>query len=73
MINENWFDNIILEWCNLANIFIASLVLPMSILVMWLECWFLDTMVDSLNPGISMLCPLARHFIRNASVDSCVQ
>ena len=29
----------------------------MSILVMWLECWFLDTEVDDTNPDISMLCP----------------
>ena len=28
-----------------------------SILVMWLECRFLDTEVDGLNPGISMLFP----------------
>ena len=28
-----------------------------SILVMWLECRFLDTHVDGSNPGISMLCP----------------
>ena len=27
-----------------------------SILVMWLESWFLDTEVDGLNPGISMSC-----------------
>ena len=27
-----------------------------SILVMWLECCFLDTEAESLNPGISMLC-----------------
>ena len=26
-------------------------------LVMWLECRLLDTGVDGLNPGISMLCP----------------
>ena len=44
-----------------------------SILVMWLECWFLDTEVDGSNPGISMLCPWARHFIRIASVDSAVK
>ena len=25
--------------------------------VVWLECWFLDTEVDGLNSGISMLCP----------------
>ena len=28
-----------------------------SILVVWLECRFLDTEVDGSNPGISMLCP----------------
>ena len=28
-----------------------------SILVVWLECLFLDTEVDGSNPGISMLCP----------------
>ena len=28
-----------------------------SILVMWLECRFLDTEVDSSNPDITMLCP----------------
>ena len=37
---------------------------------MWLVCRFLDTDVDGSNPGISMLCPCARHFIRIASVDS---
>ena len=44
-----------------------------SILVVWLECRFLDTEVDSSNPGNSMLCPWARHFIRIASVDSAVK
>ena len=39
---------------------------------MWLECWFLDAEVDGLNPGISMLRPLARHFIGIASVDSAI-
>ena len=28
-----------------------------SILVVWLECRFLDTEVDGSNRGISMLCP----------------
>ena len=28
-----------------------------SILVVWLECRFLDTEVDGSNPGNSMLCP----------------
>ena len=28
-----------------------------NIMVMWLECMLLDTGVDGLNPGISMLCP----------------
>ena len=28
----------------------------LSILVVWLECRFLDTEVDGSNPGISMLC-----------------
>ena len=37
---------------------------------MWLECRILDTDVDGSNPGISMLCPLARRFIPIASVDS---
>ena len=40
---------------------------------MRLECLFLDTEVDGSNPGISMLCPLARHFIRIASVDSAAK
>ena len=44
-----------------------------SVLVEWLECRFLDTEVDGSNPSISMLCPLARHFIRIASVDSAVK
>ena len=44
-----------------------------SILVMWLECRFLDAEVDGSNPGISMLCPRARHFIRIASVVSVVK
>ena len=35
---------------------------------------FLDTEVDSSNPGgISMWCPCARHFIRVASIDSAVK
>ena len=42
---------------------------------MWLECRseYLDTGVDGTNPGIIMLCPWARHFIRIASVDSAVK
>ena len=40
---------------------------------MWFECRFLDTEVDGSNPGISMLCPWAKHFIRIASVDSAVK
>ena len=43
------------------------------ILVFWFECRFLDTEVDDLNPGNSMLCPWARHFIRIASVGSAVK
>ena len=34
-----------------------SVSLNRSILVMWLECRFLDTEVEGSNPGISMLCP----------------
>ena len=41
-----------------------------SKLVLWLECRFLDSDVDGSNPGISMLCPWARHFICISSVDS---
>ena len=44
-----------------------------SIFVMWLECRFLDTDVDCSNPEISILCPLARDFIRIVSVDSAVK
>ena len=40
---------------------------------MLLESRILDTEVDGSNPGISMLCPWARHFIRIASVDSDVK
>ena len=40
---------------------------------MWFEWRFLDTEVDGSNPGISMLCPRERHFIRIASVDSAVK
>ena len=40
-----------------------------SILVTLLKCRFLDTEVDVSYPGISMLCPLARHFIRIALID----
>ena len=40
---------------------------------MWIERRFLDTEVDGAKPGISMLCSLARHFIRIASVDSAVK
>ena len=28
-----------------------------SILVVWLECRFLDTEVDGSDPGITILCP----------------
>ena len=28
-----------------------------SILVVWLECRFLDTEADGSNPGLNMLCP----------------
>ena len=51
----------------------SSLSLDSSILVVWLECRFLDIEVDGSNLGISMLCPCARHFIRIASVDSVVK
>ena len=40
---------------------------------MWLEFRSQDTEIDGSNPGISMLCPWARHFIRIASVDSAVE
>ena len=40
---------------------------------MWSECRFQDTDVDDLNPGISMLCPRAKHFIGIAVVDSAVK
>ena len=44
------------------------------LLVIWLGCRFLDTEVDGSNhDSISMLCPLARHFIRVASVQSAVK
>ena len=43
------------------------------ILVVWLECRFLDTEVDGANTSISMLCHWARHFIHIASVDSAVK
>ena len=41
-----------------------------SILVMLLVCRFLDTEVDGSIPGISMLYPRARHFIRHQYVVS---
>ena len=44
-----------------------------SILVVLLECRFLDTEVYGSNPGFSMLCPSTRHFIRIASFDSAVK
>ena len=44
-----------------------------SILVIWLECRFLDAEVDGSNPGNSMLFPWARYFICIASVDSAVK
>ena len=44
-----------------------------DILVVWLECRFLDTEVDSSNPCISMLCPRARHFISIGSVASALK
>ena len=28
-----------------------------GLLVVWLECRYLDTEVDGANPGISILCP----------------
>ena len=33
------------------------LKLMRTILIMWLECRFLDTEVDGSKPGICMLCP----------------
>ena len=40
---------------------------------MWLDCRFLEPGVDGSNPGISMLCPRTRDFIRIASFDSAVK
>ena len=40
---------------------------------MWLEYRFLDTEVDGSNPAINIVCPLARQFIRIASVDSAAK
>ena len=41
---------------------------------MWLECRVLVTEVDGWSPGsISILCPLARHLICVASLDSAVK
>ena len=45
----------------------------MSILIIRLECRFLDTEDDGSNLSISMLCPCVRHFIRIASDDSAVK
>ena len=48
-------------------------VVRTTVMVVWLECLFLDTEVDGSNPGNSMLFPWARRFIRIASVDSAVK
>ena len=40
---------------------------------MWLECRFWGTEVDGSNPGIRVMCHLARHLNRIASVDSAVK
>ena len=45
----------------------------LNILVIWLKCRFLNTEVYGSNPGISVLYPCARNFIRIASVDSAVK
>ena len=44
------------------HVLLLSLRKPISkninlVMVIWLECRFLDTEVDGSNPGISMLCP----------------
>ena len=44
-----------LSTLNTLNIFYDNCMLLLwGILVMWLECRFLDTEVDGSNPGISM-------------------
>ena len=50
-----------------------SIDLFWSTLAMWLECRFMDTEVGFSKPGISMLSPCTRHFIRIATVDSSVK
>ena len=41
----------------MVDLDVVKLGLCQSILGMLLECRFLDTEVDSSNPGIYMLCP----------------
>ena len=38
-------------------VLMSETIAGLSILVVWLECRFLDTEVDGSNPGNSMLCP----------------
>ena len=53
----------IMEICKISPHGHISCFLSESILVMWLECQFLDAEVEGSNPSISMLCVCARHFI----------
>ena len=67
-----WYVQCI-KCCDILQCYKSCYIYLWIILVMWLECRFLDTDVDCLNRGISMLFPWARHFICIASVDSAVK
>ena len=56
---QRYNDHLLLYYYNMHTIYyiLGSYLSCRSILVMWLECQFLDTEVDGLNPSISMLCP----------------
>ena len=52
----------------------AKVYIKKVIRLWWSKCGDTEgTEVDGSNPGISMLCPWARHFIRIASVDSATK
>ena len=50
---------------------VLMVISSQSILVTWVRCRFLETVIDGSNPGcISTLCLRAKHLICIASVDS---
>ena len=49
------------KWCRVSNNDLS--LIYRIILVMWLECWFLDTEVDCSNPTASVCCVLEQDIL----------